>query len=94
MWCCDDYQKAISWHPWENVILQLEVPNWNQEKRLPHGEVYKWHLVVVQHDDFRKQVFILHSLGNHQVASLILPPVIFEQVGMLKKGTADADMGV
>ena len=83
-------QKAISWHPWENVILQLEVPNWNQGERLHHVEIYKWCLVVAQHDDFREQAFILCSLGNHQVTPTVVLPVSFGQVHMVKQGMAGA----
>ena len=68
-------QKAISWHPWKDVVLQLEVPDWNQRERFPHVEVYKWCPVVAQHDDFGEQVAILCSPGNHKATPVVLPPV-------------------
>ena len=87
-------QKAISWHPWKNVILQLEVPSWNQGERFPHVEVYECHLVVMWHDNFGEQMAFLHSPGNHQVTPMVFPPVSLRQVSMLKQGMADIGMGV
>ena len=87
-------QKAIPWHPWKNVILQLEVPYGNQGERFPHVEVYEQCPVVAWHGDFGEQVAILHSLGNHQVTPVILPPGSLRQVSMLKQGAADAGVGM
>ena len=86
-------QKAFSWHPWKDVILQLEVPDKDQRERFPCVEVYEWCPVVAHHDDFGEQVAILHSLGNHKVTPVVLPPVSLRQVGMLKPSAADEGAG-
>ena len=68
-------QKTVSGHLWENLVLQLEVPHWDHGEGFPHVEIYEQHPVIVQHGDFGEQVTVLHSLGNHQVATMVFLPV-------------------
>ena len=87
-------QKAVSGHPWKNLVHQLEVPHWDHREGFPRVKINKWHLMIVWHGDLGEQVTVLSSPGNYQVASMVFLPVGLGQVCMLEQGMANAGVGV
>ena len=44
-------QETIPLHPWEDLILQTEVPHWDHRKGFPSVRISEWLPVIMQHGD-------------------------------------------